>query len=113
MDRVRSVTHHRRAAAISSWGPPLEPQCVQTASNMATNRISTRSLDALPSIEGLLQLSKALAMLDAVLSPEWEYRYYSFNSKWDLGESMASMRNGSGDEYFILFNKHGAAMTCL
>jgi hypothetical protein len=49
-------------------------------------------------------------MLDAVLSPEWDYRYYSFNSKWGPGEMMASMRNGSGDEYFILFNEHGAAM---
>jgi hypothetical protein len=27
-------------------------------------------------------LSKALAMLDAILSPEWEYRYYSCNGKW-------------------------------
>jgi hypothetical protein len=49
-------------------------------------------------------------MLDAILSPEWDYRYYSFNSKWGPGEMMASMRNGSGDEYFILFNEHGAAM---
>jgi len=47
-------------------------------------------------------------MLDAVLSPDWEYRYYSFNSKWAPDEMMASMRNGSGDEYFILFNSAGA-----
>jgi hypothetical protein len=49
-------------------------------------------------------------MLDAILSPEWEYRYYSFNSKWNQGEEMASMRNGSGDEYFILFNASGAIL---
>jgi hypothetical protein len=49
-------------------------------------------------------------MLDVILSPEWEYRYYSFNSKWGPGEMMASMRNGSGDEYFILFDEHGAAI---
>jgi hypothetical protein len=55
-------------------------------------------------------LSKALAMLDAILSPEWEYRYYSCNGKWAPGETMASMRNGSGDGYFILFNGHGAAI---
>jgi hypothetical protein len=24
----------------------------------------------------------ALAMLDAVLSPDWESRYYSFNRRW-------------------------------
>lgn len=71
---------------------------------------STRSLGDLPSIDDLLRLSKALAMLDAILSPEWEYRYYSCNSKWAPGETMASMRNGSGDEYVILFNEHGAAI---
>lgn len=71
---------------------------------------STRSREDLPSIDGLIRLSKALAMLDAILSPDWEYRYYSFNAKWAPGEMMASMRNGSGDEYFILFDAHGAAM---
>ncbi len=60
------------------------------------------TLAALPDIEGLRKLTQSLAMLDAIMSPEWEYRYYSFNSKWDDGEMMASMRNGSGDEYFIL-----------
>ena len=49
-------------------------------------------------------------MLDAILSPEWEYRYYSFDSKWGPGELMASMMNGSGDGYFILFDEHGAAI---
>jgi hypothetical protein len=71
---------------------------------------STRTLEVLPSIEDLIRLSKGLAILDAILSPEWEYRYYSFNSKWAPGEMMASMRNGSGDGYFILFDKHGAAI---
>jgi hypothetical protein len=71
---------------------------------------STHSLDDLPSIDELIRISKAIALLDAILSPDWEYRYYSFNSKWALGEMMASMRNGSGDEYFILFDSHGAAI---
>ncbi|AWM42359.1 hypothetical protein C1280_23465 [Gemmata obscuriglobus] len=46
-------------------------------------------------------------MLDAILSPEWEYRYYSFNVKWAPEEQMGSMRNGSGDDLFALFNAHG------
>lgn len=71
---------------------------------------STRSLEDLPSIDDLIRLSKALAMLDAILSPEREYRYYSFNSRWAPGEMMASMCNGSGDEYFILFDTNGAAI---
>lgn len=46
-------------------------------------------------------------MLDAVLSPGWESRYYSFDSTWGPGEEMASMRNGSGDEYSIVFSAAG------
>lgn len=53
----------------------------------------------------------ALATLDAILSPDWEYRYYSFNRSWDAegGTRMGSMRNGSGDEYFVLFFPDGTA----
>ena len=74
------------------------------------NQPSTRSLDKLPEIDDLIRLSRAIAMLDAILSSEWEYRYYSFNSNWATGEMMASMRDGSGDEYFILFDQNGAAI---
>jgi hypothetical protein len=38
-------------------------------------------------------------MLDAIMSPDWEYRYYFFDSKWGLSEMMASMRNGQGDDF--------------
>jgi hypothetical protein len=62
----------------------------------------------LPEIDVLKELCRSLAMLDAILSPEWEYRYYSFNSKWAAGQMMASMRNGSGDDYHVLFNEQGA-----
>jgi hypothetical protein len=72
--------------------------------------VSKLTLRTLPDINGLLRLTKSLAMLDAIMSPEWEYRYYSFNSKWYDGEMMASMRNGSGDEYHILFDSHGVIM---
>jgi hypothetical protein len=70
--------------------------------------ISTHDLSQLPDIADLKALSQSLAMLDAILSPEWEYRSYSFNAHWSEGEMMASMRNGSGDEYFILFTPAGA-----
>jgi hypothetical protein len=70
--------------------------------------VSKKILASLPDIESLKKLSQSLAMLDAILSPEWESRYYSFDSKWGKGEMMASMRNGSGDDYFILFNPRGA-----
>lgn len=64
----------------------------------------------LPEIEKLRLRCKALAMLDALICPEWEYRYYSFNVNWSEGEEMASMRNGQKDEWFLLFDKAGAAV---
>lgn len=68
------------------------------------------SLALLPSIPDLRCITQSLAMLDAILCPEWEYRYYSFNSRWGPGEEMASMRNGSGDDWFLLFDGAGAAI---
>jgi len=70
-------------------------------------KISTRNLEGLPDVTRLKRLLQSLAMLDAILMPEWEYRYYSFNAHWGEGEMMGSMRNGSGDEFFALFNGHG------
>jgi hypothetical protein len=64
----------------------------------------------LPEIAALLRRCKALAMLDAIVCPEWEYRYYSYNEQWSGDEEMASMRNGQGDEWFFLFDKAGAAV---
>jgi hypothetical protein len=72
--------------------------------------VTKKRLETIPDIESLKKLCQSLATLDAIMSPEWEYRYYSFNSKWAEGEMMASMRNGSGDDYFILFNSQGAIM---
>ncbi|OFA02011.1 hypothetical protein DUGA2_39370 [Duganella sp. HH101] len=64
----------------------------------------------LPEIEALRRRCMALAMLDALMCPEWEYRYYSFNPQWSVTEEMASMRNGHGDDWFLLFDKVGAAL---
>lgn len=64
-------------------------------------------LDDFPSIEDCKRIFQAIAMLDSIIMPEWEYRYYSFNSKWCTNEMMASMRDGSGQHYFALFNEYG------
>lgn len=63
--------------------------------------ISIMNPSALPPIEQLARLSQSLAVLDAILEPEWANRYYSYNARWRKDEMMASMRNGSGDSYFI------------
>jgi hypothetical protein len=63
---------------------------------------------ALPDIAVLRERCRALAMLDAIMSPEWDSRYYSFDSRWAPGEQMTSMRNGSGDAWSIVFSSAGA-----
>ncbi|MFF2525470.1 hypothetical protein [Streptomyces liangshanensis] len=64
----------------------------------------------LPAIADLRDLCRSLAMLDAILSPEWESRYHSFAADWAEGEEMASMRDGSGDDYSIVFSAARAYM---
>ena len=70
--------------------------------------ISSRSLAELPGIDELKRISQSIATLDAIMMDEWDYRYFSFDANWGDGETLASMRNGSGDSYSILFNSFGA-----
>jgi hypothetical protein len=53
-------------------------------------------------------LTRGLATLDAILQDDWELRYYSFNAKWGKGQRMASMRDGCGDEWFLVFTGDAA-----
>jgi hypothetical protein len=76
----------------------------------ALNVISTKNLNALPDVSILKRLLQSLAMLDAVMSPEWDERFYSFNSNWDDNEQMGSMRNDCGDDFSVLFNSSGCFM---
>lgn len=71
---------------------------------------SAELLAALPAIDRLRELLRALAVLDAVMSEEWESRYFSFDPAWSDGEQMGSMRNGSGDDWFCWFGPPGAAI---
>jgi len=72
----------------------------------------TSSTPQLPPPRDLERICKGLATLDAMLSEDWEYRYYSFNHAWSPGDQqrMASMRNGSGDEWHIVFSPVGVFM---
>lgn len=63
----------------------------------------------LPSIRELKRICKALATLDLIICREWEDRYYSYDSVWAPGEEMASMRDGSGNGWFLLFDASGQA----
>ncbi|GAA4576468.1 hypothetical protein GCM10023176_47900 [Micromonospora coerulea] len=62
---------------------------------------------SLPDIATLRDRCRALAVLDSIMSPDWESRYYSFDTGWRPGEEMASMRNGSGDAWSAVFTSAG------
>jgi hypothetical protein len=70
--------------------------------------VTAKTLALLPDVEFLCRLTQALAMLEAILCPRLDLRYYAFNSKWGDRQMMASMNNGGSDESFILFNPAGA-----
>lgn len=77
---------------------------------MAT--ISTKNLIQIPDIETLRRLCQSLAALDAIISEDWELRYYSYNRFWsrDRQEEFFQMRDGSGDEFQILFSHAGCVI---
>lgn len=62
----------------------------------------------LPNIATLKARSQAIALLDAILSPEWGDRNYSYNCRWADGQELASMLDPAGDDYFIVFSAGGA-----
>ncbi|MFI7235920.1 hypothetical protein [Streptomyces cyaneofuscatus] len=61
----------------------------------------------LPGISPLNDLCRSLAMLDAILCPEWDRRRHSFDAYWSPTEAMASMRDGAGGEYSMVFSAAG------
>lgn len=46
-------------------------------------------------------------MLDAILSPEWEYRFYSYTANWGDGAAATEIRDGSGNDCFIVYTSDG------
>jgi len=51
--------------------------------------------------------------LEAIISPEWEYRYFSYDSSWSEDEEMASMRDGEGNTWFTVFKKDIIFYKCI
>lgn len=64
----------------------------------------------LPDRKKLQTICKAISVLDAILSQEWEYRYYSYNNKWADKEEFCEMRDGSGNQMLILFRQDGCVI---
>ncbi|HEY4178368.1 MAG TPA: hypothetical protein VGM90_16085 [Kofleriaceae bacterium] len=65
---------------------------------------------SLPPPDQLERICKGMAALDAMLMEEWQDRYYSFSRAWNESgtQRMAQMRNGEGDDWFIVFDSNGA-----
>lgn len=69
--------------------------------------LSTENLDNLPKPNDLQRICMSISALEAIISPEWEYRYYSYQKDWGEGEEFCEMRDGQGDQMLILFTKNG------
>ncbi|HEX8659627.1 MAG TPA: hypothetical protein VF690_18945 [Hymenobacter sp.] len=72
--------------------------------------ISTQDYRALPEAAALKRLCKALAVLDAINSPDLDYRYYTYNPRWGEGEEVLEMSDGEGDQMLILFRPDGCVI---
>ncbi|WP_405252579.1 hypothetical protein [Dokdonia sp. Asnod3-C12] len=70
------------------------------------NQISTKNIHLLPDPSALKEICKSLAALEAIICPEWEYRYYSYQKDWSATEEFCEMRNGQGDHMLIVFSEH-------
>lgn len=74
------------------------------------NKLSTENLNLLPNQKELQNICKSISALEAIICPEWEYRYYSYQKDWSETEEFCEMRNGQGDQMLIVFSKNG---TCI
>ncbi|WBO84993.1 hypothetical protein [Hymenobacter yonginensis] len=72
--------------------------------------ISTLDLTQLPDAATLQRLCQALAALDAINSPDPEFRYYTYNPAWDDNEALFEMSDGEGDQMLVLFRPEGCCI---
>ncbi|WP_272024150.1 hypothetical protein [Olleya namhaensis] len=74
------------------------------------NKLSSENLNLLPNPNELQKICKSISALEAIICPEWEYRYYSYQKDWSETEEFCEMRNGQGDQMLMVFSKNG---TCI
>ncbi len=76
------------------------------------NKPSIINFDKLISPVKLKELCKAISVLEAIICPEWELRYYSYQQNWDKNEELCEVRNSEGDAVLILFQQNGICINC-
>ncbi|HEX8513975.1 MAG TPA: hypothetical protein VF688_12830 [Allosphingosinicella sp.] len=69
--------------------------------------ISTLDLSRLPAPPELERLMQSLAMLEVLIEPDWDFRFYSFYAGWSDGAGMGWRRDRSRLELFALFADEG------
>jgi hypothetical protein len=62
----------------------------------------------LPDVPDLRRLCRSIAVAEAVLNPDDDYRYSTYGGSWSADEEVFAMRNGSGDELDVVFGPAGA-----
>lgn len=116
--RIKFGRGHNRRSTRGLERPKMAAQFPTFTEAMQTSAIFTIIIikdmlsfmiypSSLPAPQQLKSIMRSMAALDAILSPEWQYRYYSFDRTWGPSEQMGSIRNGSGDDLFVLFNQSG------
>jgi hypothetical protein len=68
---------------------------------------AARLADRLPAPRIVRRWSQSLAVLDVIMSTRRDYRCFSFDAEFGPGRALASMRDGSGNEYSITFTGDG------
>ena len=63
---------------------------------------------SLPHPRLLGQRAMALALLDAIICPEVEYRYFTYDPAFAAGQHVAAMKNGEGDHWYLHLSAAGA-----
>jgi hypothetical protein len=69
--------------------------------------LSTSDLTEMPDIEPLRQHMQRLAALTAIFSVELGEPQFVFDPRWSKHQQVAMNINGSGDELYIHFTRHG------
>lgn len=97
----------KQGSATSAVSKPVEP--TPTTYIRRQSVISTRNLARLPEPKRLMAAYQSMALLDAIIEPEWWLRYFSFDFGFspDRTISLGSMQNGSGDYLHAIFGPSG------
>jgi hypothetical protein len=56
------------------------------------NNLSTQNLELLSTPSAFQKLCKSISALEAIICPDWEYRYFSYQKDWSPYEEFCEMR---------------------